>query len=215
MADDSTENTSKITSSERDRSLSAFAIIRLLTWKTHVDHLNNSFEGCEFHHGVRDLTSPERVQALVETSSAFLCNDLGDTIEGAFGEWRDGGLHADLHGFEWAEGNIGDEFGRGRGSQVERGLVLISIFSPDEIRVEFLEEFISAVFESSLCAVTEEGRGPSGVDSTEAFSAADLAPSLEVTSVHLRVDLATTFDQIEGCDSRVGETLLLIVRPWL
>lgn len=116
-------------------------------------------------------------------------------------------MHADLDGFEWTEGKIGDELGGGTSCQVDRRLVLVGILSADEIGVEFLEEFIPSVFEGSLCAVTEESRGPASVDATESFGTCNLSPGLEVTSVHLGVDLATTFDKIEGGDSSVSKTL--------
>ena len=194
MGNDSTENTSKITTSERDSGLGGLAVIRLLTRKAVVDHLNNGFERSEFHHGVRNLASPKRIQALVESGTTFLCNDRGNAIESACCEWGDSSLHADLDSFEGTESNIGDEFSRSTSCQVDRRLVLIGVFSPDEVRVEFLEEFVSSVFEGSLCAVAEESWRPSSVDSAESFGAANLAPGLEVASVHLGVNLATAFN---------------------
>ena len=208
MGDNSAENTSKITSCEANSRLSAFAVIRLLARKTLVDHCNDSFERGKFHHSIRDLTTPEWIQALVETSSAFLCNNRGNTIESALCKWRNGSLHADLDGFEWAEGNIGDEFGGGRGGQVQRSLVLVGILSTNEIGVELLEELVASVFEGTLSRVAEESWGPSSVDSSKSFGSSDLAPGLEVTCVHLGIDLTTTFYQIEGCDGSVSETLI-------
>jgi hypothetical protein len=207
VRDNSTENSSEITTSERDSSLGALAIIRFLARKTVVDHFNNGFKRGEFHHRIWDLTSPERIQALVKTSSAFLCDDRGDTIECAFCEWRNGGLHADLDGFKWAESNIGNEFSGGRGGQVDTGLVFVGILSTNEIGVPLLEELVASVFEGTLSAISEESWRPSSVDSAESFGTSNLPPCLEITSVHLRIDLATTFDKIERCDRRVSETL--------
>ena len=194
MADNGAENTSKITTSERDSSLSTFAIIGLGTRETLVNHFNNCFEGGKFHHGVRDLTSPERIQSLVETCKSFLCSDGVDSVQSTGSEWRDGCLHANLDGFEWAESEISNEFSRSGGSQVDGCLVLGSVFRTDNVTIELLEILISSIFESSLGRVSKEGWGPSCVDTTETFGTSNLPPGLEVTGVQLGIDLTTAFD---------------------
>jgi len=150
MRDNSAENTSKITTSERDSSLGTLSIVGLLTWETLIDHLNNSFERGELHHSVRDLTSPKRIQPLVESSKTFFSCDCADPIEGAFCERRDRGLHPDFDSFKWAKSNIGDEFGRGTGSKIEPCFVLGSVFWSCEIGILFLEEFVSSILEGTL-----------------------------------------------------------------
>jgi len=54
--------------------------------------------------------------------------------------------------------------------------------------------------------VAEESWTPSSVNTTEAFSTANLTPSLEIPSVHFRVDLTTAFDEIERRYGRVSDT---------
>lgn len=54
--------------------------------------------------------------------------------------------------------------------------------------------------------VAEESWTPSSVDSTEAFSTANLTPCLKVPGIHFRVDLTAAFDKIEGRHGRVGDT---------
>lgn len=48
---------------------------------------------------------------------------------------------------------------------------------------------------------------PAGKDTSQALGAAYLAPGLEVSFIQLRVNLASAFDQIEGCDCCMGGTL--------
>ena len=67
MRDDSAENTSEVTTNEGDTGLLALGVVVLGTGESSIDHFDDSLEGGEFHHGVWDLTSPERVDALVET----------------------------------------------------------------------------------------------------------------------------------------------------
>ena len=67
MRDDSAEDTGEVTTNEGDTGLLTLGVVVLGTWESSVDHLDDSLEGGEFHHGVWDLTSPERVDALVET----------------------------------------------------------------------------------------------------------------------------------------------------
>lgn len=55
-----------VSTSKRDGSLSASTILRFGFRHIAVDHLDNGLKRSEFHHGVWDLTAPERVQALVE-----------------------------------------------------------------------------------------------------------------------------------------------------
>lgn len=59
------------------------------------------------NENIRDLASPERIQALVQTAEAFSCDDLGNTVDGASVGARDLGLHSDLDSLKGAEGNVG------------------------------------------------------------------------------------------------------------
>ena len=68
-------------------------------------------------------------------------------------------MHADLHGLEWAKSNVRNRFCRSAASQVHRSSPLISRFFAKKVRVELLEEFITAVFERSLSLANDEFRG--------------------------------------------------------
>jgi hypothetical protein len=79
---------------------------------------------------------------------------LGDhgrnATEGTLNLWWNGRLHAHLDGLERTQSYVGDELGGGTGGQVDRCLPFCGLFLADEVAVEFLEEFVSAVLERSL-----------------------------------------------------------------
>lgn len=105
-------------------------------------------------------------------------------------------MHADLDGFKGAETKIGEEFGRGRCSQIEAGLPFFSILFPHQVRVEVLEILITSIFDGTLDRVAEEGGAPTSEDSSNALSSPNRPPSLEVALVELGIDLASAFDEI-------------------
>lgn len=116
-------------------------------------------------------------------------------------------LHPHLDGFERAETDIGNEFSRCGGGQVEDGLVLGSILFASQLAVEMLEVFVESVLSSTLHGVADESWADTGEDTAEALSLCNRRPRLEVALVELCIDLATAFDQIEGSHSSVGGTL--------
>lgn len=62
-----------------------------------VEGLDGVLEGTELDHGVGDLTHPQRLDALVETSPALAVHDLGPALTSGLGEGTlVRGLHADL-----------------------------------------------------------------------------------------------------------------------
>lgn len=81
---------------------------------------------------------------------AFFPGDCGEAAKGAGCEGWNGGLHPDLDGLERAQGDVGDEFGRSTGGQVESGLVAICVLRASYVGVELLEEFVPSVLESTL-----------------------------------------------------------------
>lgn len=179
------------------------------------------------HHGVRNLTSPKRVNAFVQAvwdinqlffayckeaedsdspSDTLSGDDLVDSIESALGKRRQSGLHANLHSFERTETDISEEFGRCRSSEVDPSLVLDRVLGSSQVGIVFLEEFVATVLERSLDAITEESWRATRIDSTKAVCFDDFAPAIHVALVDLAVDLATTLDEIERCDGPVRET---------
>ena len=57
-------------------------------------------------------------------------------------------------------------------------------------------------------AVAEEGRAPARENTAHTFSCTDSAESLYVALVEPWIDLAATFDQVEGCHGSVGKALV-------
>lgn len=84
-------------------------------------------------------------------SCAFLACYGREAGECTGGKGRNSGLHADFDGFEGAESDVGDELGGGAGGKVKGRFVFVGSFLTGEVGVEFLEEFVAAVFERSLC----------------------------------------------------------------
>ena len=67
VRDNSTTNTSDITTKERNPSLLETRIRGLRLPQVSVDFIDGGFEGCEFHHCVRNLSTPERIESLVKS----------------------------------------------------------------------------------------------------------------------------------------------------
>ena len=156
----------------------------------------------------------------------LLGDDRGNTAECASEIRRNGGLHAHLDRLEWAEGDVGDQFGGSTGGQIERGFPFGGILLSNEIAVELLEVLVSTIFECSLGlsplisdflgnivigwlshTVAEESGTPTGEHTAEALGSTDRGEGLHVTLVELRVNLAAAFDEIKRGYCRVSEAL--------
>ena len=172
-----------------------------------IDHLDDGLEGGELHHGIRNLTAPQRVKALVQPSEALLGGDLTEAVCRALKHRRARSLHPHLDRFKWAERNVCEELGRGRSRKVERRLVLVGCLGASEVRVGLLEVLIPAILEGTLGGITEQGRAPTGEDATDTFGAVNDTPALKVALVDLRVDLTASLNEIEGRYSCVRQAL--------
>lgn len=69
------------------------------------------------------------------------------------------------------------------------------------------EVLVETILAGSLNRVTNKGGTPASKDSTDAFSTSNQTPRLEVALVQVRIDLSTTFDQIERGDSSMRGAL--------
>lgn len=65
------EEPTGVSSSKRNSSLGASAILGFGFRHVAVDHLDNGLERSELHHCIWDLTAPERVQAFIEADAGF------------------------------------------------------------------------------------------------------------------------------------------------
>ena len=72
-----------------------------------------------------------------------------------------------------------------------------------------LEIFIKAVLAGALDRVANECWTPTSEDAANALGAANLSPSLKVAFVEFRIDLTTTFDQVERCNGCVSGALFM------
>ena len=132
-----------------DLSLDEFSVFMFRFGEGGVNVLDNSLKRREFHHGVRDLSSPERLQALVQSSHSLGRSDLVPTLEGSAGEGGDGSLHADFDGFPWTKEDVGEEFGGCRGGEIECCTVFMGGFFAYDVGVLFLEDFVETVLSST------------------------------------------------------------------
>ena len=61
-----TQNTSHVSTRERNCCLSTLVVVGLVSRQAMVDHFDDCFKRGELHHGVGDLAAPEWVQTLVQ-----------------------------------------------------------------------------------------------------------------------------------------------------
>lgn len=116
-------------------------------------------------------------------------------------ERRQRGLHADLDGFPRAQGDVGEEFGRGAGAQVEEGAVGVG---EEAVAVEVFEVFVEAVFAGALEGVADGCWRPAEEDAVEAFFGVYRLPALDVGGVDVWAYLASAFDDVQRCYGGVG-----------
>lgn len=150
VRDNSAEDTSNVTTEERDTGLGKHRVVGLLARESLVDLLDGLLKRGKLNHSVRNLTGPQRGETLVETSKALSGNNLLVAIENRRGERRNSGLGTDFDSFPGAEQDISDNLSRGRGNEVEKGVILVSNFLTDKVGVFLLEELVETVFTSTL-----------------------------------------------------------------
>lgn len=204
VRDDSAEDTSDVTSSEGDAELFKLgAFASGLGDDVSVESLDGSLESPELHHGVRDLSGPQRNQTLVETSNTFGLDDLTHTSSQSGGESAVsgvGGLNSDLDGFPRAQSGVSDEFSAGGGRQVQQVLVLLGVLLTGGVSVGLLEVFVETELAETLSRVTDQSRSPAENETSGTFFGENFANG------GLDTDLLTALDDIEGDDTSVGKT---------
>lgn len=96
VGNDSAEDASPVAGHESDHQLSGLAVLRLgLREDVLVEGLHRVLECAELDHSVRDLSSPEWADTLVETVPAFSFHNDGPSLSGSSRELAGfGGLHA-------------------------------------------------------------------------------------------------------------------------
>lgn len=95
--------------------------------------------------------------ALNVPSRSFLAGNGRDPAQCSTSEGRNGGLHPDFDRFERAEKDVGNQFGRSAGSQIQRRLISVGSIFSGEIRVKVFEVFVASILEGAL-GLQQSGR---------------------------------------------------------
>ena len=191
VTDDRTANTRDITTQETHPGLLQRIVALLWLPQRSIDVINSRLERCEFHHRIRNLPPPKRIETLVQTPDTFLRRDLAPPFAQGTRERRDRRLHAHFDGLERAQGEIGEELGRRRRREVDDRFVGVG---EHLVPVRVLEHLVEAVLAGPLEAVPHGRRRPAEEDAAQALGAVDGAPGVEVGRVDFRVHLAPAFD---------------------
>lgn len=200
MTDDSTEDTSNVTTSKANpRLLHPTALLLRLAGHP-IKLFDRLFERRKLGHGVGDLARPQRIQSLVQATHALFGHNLTPSLSQVLRIRRQGGLHPHLDCFPWTKGHIGEELRRGTGAQEHNRTVHVG---KQVVPVQVFEVFIEPVLASALERITDERWGPSEKDAAQAFFGVNGAPGREIGRIDLGVNLTTTLDEIQRGDGGV------------
>ena len=189
------EHTSNVTGGECDNELFALGALRTgLGYHVGVQELHGLLEAGELHHGVGDLSAPQRNKRLVESvDSLILENEREGSPEGGGEGSGQGGLHPHLAALHGRESNVSEELSAGRGSQVEAGSVQEGVLLSHSVAVQVLEDLVEAELAETLGRVADGGGSPA---QEQALGASISYGHLETVSqilvlllVHLNVNL--------------------------
>lgn len=147
MADNGTKDARNITTQETDTRLRQLAIFLLGLTHLRIDELHCLLESSKLGHCIRDLSGPQRIQSLVQTTKPFLGHDLAPPLSEPRSIWWEGSLHANLDRLHWTQGHISEELGRGTGTQEDQGAVGLR---EQLVAVEMLEVLVQSVLASTL-----------------------------------------------------------------
>ena len=179
-----TEDTGNVTTEEGDTGLLHLGVLLLRLGQTCVDHLDNLLVGSELHHGVRDLSEPQRNQTGVK-----VLGQVRDRLR------RQGGLVLHLHRLERTQEQVGNELGRCRRSQVHK-----DVGSANQVGIRLLEVLVTTVLERTLQTISDESRRKPGVDLVQPFSPDNLLNTGIVRGVQVLVNLQSALDEIQWKD---------------
>lgn len=193
VAHNRTANAGNVPGQKTDPRLLQLRVRLLRLAKRVIDVRHRRLERGELDHRVGDLAAPERHDPLVQTPDAFLVHHLAPSLPQGMGEGRQRGLHPDLDGLERAEGDVGEELGRGAGGEVYGGRVGGGGGGEELGAVVVFEDLVEAVLAHALEGVAEQGRGPAEEDAGQAFGGVDGAPGRDVGGVEGGGDLAAAF----------------------
>lgn len=130
-----------------------------------------------------------------------MADDLAPAFAQVLRIRRKGSLHAHFDGLKGTQKDVGKELGRGGSSQIHDRLVGVG---EELLPVPVFEDLVQAVLSGTLERVSDKSGRPAEEDAAHAFFGRDGAPCLHVGLVDGGIDLATTFDQVEGGDRGMG-----------
>ena len=160
------------------------------------------------------LLEEEWSETSVESTETLSLEDLSSTINQSLGvSWvRD---ETDTGSLEWAKGDISEELGHGRGSEVDGGAVVGGSLKTDEADGLLLEELISSELEGSLEEVTGGGWAETGQESASTLLSDDSAESTDQTAVVGDwVELDAGLDNINRSESTCIEVSIAMCREY-
>lgn len=128
------------------------------------------------------LLEQNGTETRIESTNTLLARDLAEPTNQAVGE---GGLtdQSNTGGLEGAEGDVGEEFGAGRGGEVDGSAVVGSVLVAEERDGLLLEELISAELEGALKEVAGERWANTGKEGASTLVGDDLAEAADHTAV--------------------------------
>lgn len=147
MANNSTEDSSDVTTQEANTSLCQLAILLLGFAHGAVDDLDRLLKGGKLGHGIRDLSGPQRVQSFIQTTKALLGDDFAPALAHSGSVWRQGGLHADLDSLHGTQGHISKELRRGTSTEEDQGAIGLW---EQLVSVQVLEVLVQTVLSGTL-----------------------------------------------------------------
>ena len=169
------------------------------------DLLGGNLEDGELGHGVGDLLEQDGAETGVEAANTLLTGDAEEARGETVGErgLRD---ETDTGGLEGAEGNVGEELGDTRGTEVDGLAVLRGLLDTEVVDGLLLPELVSTELEGTLDGVTGDGGAETGEEGTSTLVLDDLAEGVDHTLVvDLGLKLDTGLDDIDGGKGTVGD----------
>lgn len=118
----------------------------------------------------------------VESTDTLVLQDLAEPTDKTVGE---GGLRdeTDTGGFERAQSDVGKEFTKSGGSEVDGGTVVDGILITKQIDALLLEELVSTELEGALEEVTGGGGTETGPDGSGTLVSNDLPKATDEAAV--------------------------------
>ena len=190
MADDCTSNTCNVPTQETHSGLLQTIVALLWLPQILVDLVNCAFERRKLYHRVRDLPSPQRIQALIQPSYPLLRRDFAPALSQGMRKRGQSCLHAHLDCLKRAKGEIGEKLGGGRCSEIDEGFVGIG---EHVVAVDMLKDLVEAILTGALEGVADKRWGPAEEHPTDAFCGVDGAPGLDIGAVEFGINLTAAF----------------------